>query len=330
MRRNTEEAMKNSRLAKNWGRAAGFLAAILVAPVAHAAWHIDQSAYNAFLCHQVKEPAACGAPPTLGRYPSKPACDRARLSGRMALDRQWTARTFCAGFDDPKPAPVAAPPAAQRDGATRAPDADFEKENAELVASLKDVDAPPATGVPPAPRAKKPNRARQDLDCSAYWAIVAAREADSGALEGARGAAEKSAQAQRLGRSDCPPPQQTDLPQPHPVIDKAFSPAQALSYQEIIAAAQSLKSSLAQNRDQLVLARREKDRLQAEMASIKARAAGDGNAQTADALSRLERKITELETSIGKLETRQQQLRDDLDVLQHRYESIAPNSAAKK
>jgi outer membrane murein-binding lipoprotein Lpp len=329
--------MKDSPPAKTPVWAVGLLAATLFAPVAHAAWHIDQSAYNAFLCQQVKVPAACGAPPVLGRYPSKPDCDRARLSGRMALDRQWTARTFCTGFDDPKPAPRAATPATQPSGATRVPDADFEKENAELVASLKDVDASPAAAASsaqaaphPGARAKKPNRALQDLDCSAYWALVAAREADGDALEGARGAAEKSAQAQRVGKNGCPPPKQADLPQPHPVIDESLSPSQALSYQEIIEAAQALKSSLVQTRDQLALAQREKDRLQAEMASIKARAESEADAQTAGALSQLERKISELETSIRNLETRQRQLRDDLDVLQRRYESAARKNDAKK
>lgn len=159
--------------------AAGAVVLSALPLAAVAAWQIDQSAYNAYLCQQVRVAQACMAPARTGNFASRAECESARSSGRMGSDWQWLSRTRCVERPDAAAAkPPAAPPpvaerSAPRDESTQRDAERFEQQRRELLAKLKSPDR--GTAQPPATRSAG---ALRELQCAAGWALSAARAAD--------------------------------------------------------------------------------------------------------------------------------------------------------
>ncbi|MFZ5540370.1 MAG: hypothetical protein ACOY5V_11585 [Pseudomonadota bacterium] len=299
---------------------AGALVSSALPLVALAAWQIDQGAYNAYLCQQVRVAQACMAPARIGNFASRAECESARSRGRLGSDWQWLSRTHCVERPDAARPRAAPPPAAGRrepQEQAGARDAEqFEQQRRELLAKLKRPDRGPS---PPATAG-----ALRELACAAGWALSAARAAS---LDAARRDAQRSADAAGARAGDCPPAPSGPIPMPTPSLDD--SPPDAAIYREIIEQAQALQSRLAKNRETIEAARARRARTEQALAQLKGRTgpeARDDDAQrnakeALAAVERLERELAQLDAQLAQAEQEQQRLAGQLEALEHKYET---------
>jgi hypothetical protein len=288
---------------------------------ASAVWQIDQSAFNAFLCQQMRVAQACTAPALIGNYPSRAECELARTQRHLGTDMQWLNRSRCVerpdiGADRPRMPAPAASGAPRRDSDTYEA-ARFEQQRRELLVKLKgpaDAQSPSTGG------------ALRDLQCAAHWALAAAREAASGTPEAARGGAQRSADAQRA--RDCPPAPVGAIPMPTPSLDDP--PPEAAVYRQIVEQAQAIRSRLLKNREALETARARRMRTEQALAQIKGaadaatREDADAQRRARDALAaveQLERELAQLDAQLARSEKEQQALAGELQALERRFET---------
>lgn len=312
----------------------------------HAAWQIDQSNYNNWLCSSGMAVAACGQPPRIGSFDTRMACENARRSGRLGRDTAWLSRTRCVGFDSQRAAPqettrqpAEEPQAApDREAQAASQKALFEAEKAEVLARLKGG-AGDAAGAKPQESGLKPlppsapagpsataAGALRELECAASWALAAAREADGDAGE-ARLGAERSAQAHGARTGGCPPPS-GPIPMPTPVIDNLPPPAE--TYRRIIEQAREIRMLLTRNRQKLAAMHVRRDQTAEKIARLKQEAQGrdksDAERKAAEALAaaeKLEQELARLDDSIQQTRDEQKELLGKLDALEDRYRSAS-------
>lgn len=296
-----------------------------------AAWQIDQSAYNAYLCQQVRVAQACTAPARTGNFASLAECESARSRGRMGSDWQWLSRTRCVERPDAAAAkpPAAPPPAADRsaprDESARRDDERFERERRELLAKLKIPDR----GAPQPPAARSAGALRE-LQCAAGWALSAARAAS---LDAARRDAQRGADASGARAGDCPPAPRGPIPIPTPALDDETPDAAV--YREIIEQAQALRSRLARNRETIEAARARRARTEQALAQLKGKTAAEAHDADAQrraqealaAVERLERELAQLDAQLAQAEQEQRQLANQLEALERKYEAAQARNA---
>ncbi|MCX8113846.1 MAG: hypothetical protein N3D71_02120 [Burkholderiaceae bacterium] len=307
--------------------AAGAVVLSALPLAAVAAWQIDQSAYNAYLCQQVRVAQACMASARTGNFASRAECESARSRGRMGSDWQWLSRTRCVERPDAAAAksPSAAERSAPRDESTQRDAERFEQQRHELLAKLK----MPDRGTPQPPTARSAGALRE-LQCAAGWALSAARAAS---LDAARRDAQRSADASGARAGDCPPAPSGPIPIPTPALDDA--PPDAAIYREIIEQAQALQSRLAKNREAIEATRARRARTEQALAQLKGKTGAetrDDNAQrraqeALAAVERLERELTQLDAQLAQAEQEQQQLAGQLEALERKYEAAQARNA---
>lgn len=310
--------------------AAGAIVFLALPPRAFASWQIDQSAYNAYLCQQVRVAQACVAPARTGNFASRAECESARSGGRMGSDLQWLSRTRCVERPDAAAAkPPAAPPAPERSAPRDEParrDAErFEQQRRELLAKLK----VPDRGTPQPPTSRSAGALRE-LQCAAGWALSAARAAS---LDAARREAQRGADASGARAGDCPPAPSGPIPVPTPALDD--SPPDAAIYREIIEQAQALQSRLAKNRETIEATRARRARTEQALAQLKGKTVAEARDDDAQrraqealaAVERLERELAQLDAQLAQAEQEQQQLAGQLEALERKYEAAQARSA---
>jgi hypothetical protein len=296
---------------------------------AAATWQIDQSAYNAYLCQQVRVAQACMAPARTGYFASRAECESARSGGRMGSDLQWLSRTRCVERPDAVRPRTAPPPEAQRsdprDESAQRDAERFEQQRRELLAKLKSPDR----GTPQAP-ATRGAGALRELQCAAAWALSAARAAS---LDAARRDAQRGADASGARTGECPPAPSGPIPIPTPALDD--SPPDAAIYREIIEQAQALQSRLAKNRETIEATRARRTRTEQALAQLKGKTgaqARDDDAQrraqeALAAVERLERELAQLDGQLAQAEQEQRQLANQLEALERKYEAAQARNA---
>jgi hypothetical protein len=311
--------------------AAGAVVLSALPLAAVAAWQIDQSAYNAYLCQQVRVAQACMAPARTGNFASRAECESARSGGRMGSDLQWLSRTRCVERPDAAAAkpPAKPPPAAERsaprDESTQRDAERFEQQRRELLAKLKIPDR--GTPQPPTPRS---TGALRELQCAAGWALSAARAAS---LDAARRDAQRSADASGARAGDCPPAPSGPILIPTRARDDA--PPDAAIYREIIEQAQALQSRLAKNRETIEATRARRARTEQALAQLKGKTGAEARDDDAQrraqealaAVERLERELAQLDAQLAQAEQEQQQLAGQLEALERKYEAAQARNA---
>lgn len=307
--------------------AAGAVVLSALPLAAVAAWQIDQSAYNAYLCQQVRVAQACMAPARTGNFASRAECESARSRGRMGSDWQWLSRTRC--VERPDAAAAKPPPAAERsaprDESTQRDAECFEQQRRELLAKLK----MPDRGTPQPPTARSAG-ALHELQCAAGWALSAARAAS---LDAARRDAHRSADASGARAGDCPPAPSGPIPIPTPALDDA--PPDAAIYRAIIEQAQALQSRLAKNRETIEATRARRARTEQALAQLKGKTGAEARDDDAQrraqealaAVERLERELAQLDAQLAQAEQEQQQLAGQLEALERKYEAAQARNA---
>jgi hypothetical protein len=221
-------------------------------------------------------------------------------------------------------------------------DASFRQDQTDTLGSLKDGSAPSAPGLridatdslglkpvpPPAAPAGRPSStlaALRELNCSAHWALAAARHAGAGRLAEARLDGERAAQAHGARAGGCP----------EVVVDvPGVSGAAATDrYRQIVQQAQQLQTLFTRNHQALSETRAKRDKVRQELDRAKEKGRGATDAQDDEALrkareveraqQKLMRELEQLEQAIGRTETEQQRLQGQLDGLERNYQAMA-------